>query len=275
MKLLPFVAAAAAEKRFLSTAGKARVDTKKNLLFDTVINKDDGSAEATGAFAMGKGAVYIGGKDATSSVTGMKTGDVYQLAKPADNANLDATWKKQARNVKTKDGSAEVSITQATLPDCTNKFIEHKENSGAGLKEGTATNATKTEGAKDADLQLNINDTTAGLANADIVYLACSNKADNKKPKFLACGGVYTLSDLANGGGATATFKLTAKGATAKVKVTSAVPEDHTTNNTWAEMFFVKVASTTPKILNVCTAKASASRMAAFVSGLIAYALLI
>lgn len=274
MKLLPFVAAAAAEKRFLSTAGKARVSDKKNLLFDTVINAADGNTAATDAFNMGKGAVYIGGKDATNSVTGMKTGDVYQLAKPADNANLDAKWKKQARNVKTKDGSAEVAITQATLPDCTNHFIEHKDNSGA-LKEGTATNATKTAGAKDADLTLNIQDDTAGLANADKVYLACSNKADNKKPKFLTCGSVYTLSDLAGTGTAAATFKLTAKGATAKVKVTSATAEDHTTNNTWTEMFFVKVASDTPKILNVCTAKASASRMAAFVSGLIAYALLI
>lgn len=273
MKLLPFVAAAAAEKRFLSTAGKARIDTKKNLLFDTVINKDDGSAAATDAFSIAKGALYIGGKDGTNSVTAMNTGNIYTLAVPADNANLDAKWKKQARNVKDKAGT-EVAITQATLPDCTNKFIEAKDDAAAGNKEGAGLNATATEGAKDADLLLNINETDSGLANDDKVYVACSNKADNKKPKMLTCGAVYTLSAKA-GSGAGAKFKLTAKGGSATMKVPTHAAEDHTTNNTWAQMFFLKVASDSPKVLNVCTAKASASRMAAFVSGLIAYALLI
>merc|ERR1719313_714973 len=265
MKLLPFVAAAAAEKRFLSTAGKARIDTNKNVLFDTAVNNAAGDAKAANAFDPAKGAVYIGGKDTANSITGLTEGTVYQLALPA--SVTDAKWKTNSRNIKLADGNAS-SVTQATLPSCSNKFIETAAAS-ASAKSGADTNATQSEGGKDADLQVSINATTAGLADNDKVYLACAGASATKKPKILECDTVYTLSDLAAN-----KFKLTKNGASAKVKG-SATSTHHTTDNSWDKMFFVEVASATPNVLNICTAKASASRMAAFVSGLIAYALLI
>lgn len=271
MKLLPFVAAAAAEKRFLTTAGKARIDTNKNLLFDTAVNNTAGDAKLADAFDIAKGAVYIGGKDATNSVTGLVEGAVYRLALPA--SVTDAKWKTNSRLLgKAADGAAVDAITQATLPDCSNKFIETKAASESA-KSGADTKGTQTSGAKDADLKLKIDNTKSGLTNAAKAYLACSNKTAFKKPKILKCDTVYTVSDLSGADG-TAEFKLTEKGASAKVKG-SATDTHHTTDNSWTDMYFVEVASDTPKVLNVCTSKASASRMAAFVSGLIAYALLI
>jgi len=266
MKLLPFVAAAAAEKRFLSTAGKARIDTNRNVLFDTAVNNTGGDAKLTDAFDTAKGAVYIGGKDAANSITGLTEGAVYQLALPT--SVTDAKWKTNSRTIKTAAGGAS-SVTQATLPSCSNKFIETKEASNAA-KSGADTNASATTGADaSTDLQLTIDPTASGLADNDKAYLACAGASATKKPPILKCDMVYTLSNLTAG-----KFKLTEKGATAVVKG-SATSSHHSTDNSWSAMFFVEVASDTPKVLNICTAKASASRMAAFVSGLIAYALLI
>jgi hypothetical protein len=273
MKLLPFVAAAAAEKRFLTAGtGKARVDTTNgNLLFDTAVNDAAGTAAATNAISMTLGQLYIGGKDAASSVTGLTTGQVYRLDKPVS-PSATGNWKTHSRFLSdAADTAAKVSgVNDNTLPDCTNMFVQTKEVA-KDAKQGTAIQASKTSGAKAAALSLHINSTASALAAADKVYMACSNKAANKVPKILKCGSTYTLGTV-DTAGAGASFPVHLKTA-GDVKGSDTAADHAADGATWTEAWFVRVDGTA-KTINVCSAKASSSRAAAFVSGMIAYALL-
>lgn len=274
MKLLPFVAAAAAEKRFLTAGtGKARVDkTNGNLLFDAPVNDAAGTAAADKAISMTLGQLYIGGKDTASSVTGLVTGTVYRLSKPVFADTATGNWKTHSRLMSVANATAaKVSdVNDNTLPDCTNKFVQTKE-AAQTAKTGTGIQATKTSGGKDAALALHIHAVNSDLKAADKVYMACSNKAANKVPKILKCGSTYTLGAMA-GSGDTASFPVHLAAAL-DVKG-SDTPADHEADGaTWTEAWFVRVDGTA-KTINVCSAKASSSRAAAFVSGMIAYALL-
>lgn len=264
MKFLPFVAAAAAERRFL-TKGAAKIDaTNQNLMFDTAVNKADASAIATGAFAIDKGAIFIGAKLAANRPGGLLDGTAYKLGLPtAFAATNTANWKANSRKVTVAAGTT-ASMTDAEMPDCNNMFIESSNAAaGAATKEGAHIQPASFSGAASAALTVTFaSATNAGLANDDYVYLAC--KAGGKQHKSLTCGTTYQLKNSA-----TAESFVLQKSAANDVKGQA----DHTTGVTVGDMYFVETGATS-KTLSVCTAKASASRMAAFVSGLIAYALL-
>lgn len=266
MKILPVFAAAVAERRFLSDLGKSKIDaTNQNLMFDVAVNDAAGTAAATGAISLTKGAMYFGAKDAANQVTGLVDGTSYLLKAP--NGTVTGNWKTHSRNVKSKaDGAA--NMTAAKLPNCDNKFVESSA-AAAAAKETTAIQAKAWVGTASAPLEISFTNaqgvTDSGLAAGEKVYLAC--KPGGKPHTNLKCGTVYTL---AAGTTAASDFKIH-KSTAGDVKGLA----DNTTGITLTDMWFVEVGSATPKVQAVCTNKAGSARMAAFVSGLIAYALLI
>lgn len=262
MKLLPFVAVAVAEKRFL-TKGAALIDgTNKNVMFDKAVNNAAGDAAATDAISMTKGVIYMGGKDSASSITGLTTGNAYMLKAPAA-PKTTGNWKTHSRLVAATGGAAVAGVADTTLPTCDNLFIE-SSNAGAAVKEGTAIQASAGLGAATAQVSFTINTVNAALTEGDFLYLAC--KVGGKPHTSLKCGTTYKAGTVANTNDWP--IKTSAGG---EVKGSA----EHATGIVYTDMFFVEVATASPKTLNLCTAKASATRMAAFVSGMIAYALLI
>lgn len=262
MKLLPFVTVAVAEKRFLTAGtGKSRIDANKNLKFDTVVNNDAGTAAAANAFSITSQAFFLGAKDDKNRPKGLVDGTSYRLAAPAGSPT-DAAWKKQSRLVQAKAGSGAGVITDDTqLPNCDNTFIEGGADSNTA-KDGQ--HPTSYTGDAATNISLNVaNMGTAGFQKDDFVYYAC--KAGKKAHAGLTCGTVYKLDTLATNAAPLLKSDGTAgpKGAASHAATV--------VGDTW----WLEVQSKAPKTLSVCTAKASTSRMAAFVSGLIAYALLI
>lgn len=264
MKLLPLVTVVVAEKRFLSAAGtgKSRIDANKNLKFDTVVNNDAGDAAATDAFSITSEAFFLGAKDAANRPKGLVDGTSYRLAAPA--SVTDAAWKKQSRLVQAKAGSGGGVITDDTqLPNCDNTFVEGAADSSAGTTKGGIHPASYS-GDASTNISLTVASMSdAGFAKDDFVYYAC--KAGKTAHANLTCGTVYKLDTLAS-----ESAPLLKSDGTAGPKG-GASHAATVVGDTW----WLEVQSATPKTLSVCTAKASTSRMAAFVSGLIAYALLI
>jgi len=263
MKLLPFVTVAVAEKRFLTAGtGKSRIDANKNLLFDTVVNDDAGTSAATGAFSVTSQAVFIGAKEDANRPKGLVDGDTYTLAVPATTTAIDATWKKQARLVKNAAGSG-VSISNDTqLPNCDNTFIEGTATASSA-KLAIAPNNFTEDATTNVKMGLAAGKyTSEAFAATDFLYYAC--KAGVVAYTNLTCGTVYKLGTVTGD----KAILLKSDGTAGPMgKATHAAPA----TGTW----FIKVQSATPKTLSVCTAKASATRMTAFISGMIAYALLI
>lgn len=261
MKLLPFAVAAVAEKRFLTKGASVIDGTNKNLLFDKAVNKADGTTAADKAISMTNGVIYMGGKDAPNSITGLTTGAAYMLKAPAS-PKATGNWKTHSRLIASTGGTAVSAVTDATLPSCDNMFIESK-NAGAAVKHSGDIQASAGKGTASQQLKLTLNASASTLLKDDFVYMAC--KVGGKAHKSLKCGTTYKLGTIAD----TNDYPvLTSAGGEIKGQA------DHTTGVTYTDMFFVEVATATPTTLNVCTKKSSASRAAAFLSGFVAYALL-
>lgn len=267
MKLLPLVAQAIAERRFLAAkASDARyygeTKEKTDLIFDKDVKDADVDPSHVQFYAEGATKIF----DKTSQNC-LLAASASTKAKDGGEAPTAAEQLRR-RQPKTADGTAVWELEQSdNVPSCDNTFYNSKDASE--LKAGQNPKENPSGGAEE-DFTVSINHTS--IAQGDMVdnnyllYFCKDNATDCSKS--LTSGTVYKIKKQDISG--TTFSKLTfddGKGVAIKGSDQVGVA-----NKMW---FMYAADATGPSSITLCaTGKGSSARSAAFVAGLMAYAML-
>lgn len=258
MKLLPLVAAAVAEKRFLTAkASDVSIDATNNqMIFDADLDAAVWTDNvkvlyqaSTNAISPDAGALTDGQSDIT-----------LQHITTVGSADATAAEKKRRRAGK-EDTTAMAFTASDTAPDCANKFVK-AENKAVQAVSATFGNA--------ADISVKFADTGAAANNltAGYLYFYCNHAT--KCGSTLASGTVYKVACTDDSDNHDCTLKV-ADGTGSNLQGAAGDSTFDATKMYWIE----QAEKTAPAAVQLCsTAKASGSRSAAFVAGIITWALL-
>lgn len=269
MKLLPLVAQAIAERRFLAAKKSdsryyGEAEDATDLIFDKDVKTAD--VDVTHVQFYAEGTTKIGDKTsqncllAASASTKAKDGG----AAPTDAERL------RRRQPKTADGASAWSLARSDtdVPTCDNTFYNSKSTSA--LKAGQNPKANPTG---DADNDFKVIIEHANIAQADMVvgnhllYFCKENATDCSKS--LTSGTVYKIKSQDATTTATESVLTFDDGKDVNIKGSTQV-------GAFAKMWFMVAADAKgPSSITLCaTGKGSSARSAAFVAGLMAYAML-
>lgn len=268
MKLLPLVAQAIAERRFLAAKksdsryyGEAADAT--DLIFDKDVTTTDVATDHVQFYA--EGTTKIGDKTSQNCTLAASAST---KAKDGGEAPTDAE-KLRRRQPKSADGSTAWSLTRSDtdVPSCDNTFYNSKstdvKKAGQNPKENPAGDAS-------ADFSVKIDHdkiAEADMAAGQYLLYFCKDNATDCS-KSLTSGTVYKVKSQDTAGTTFSVLTLD-DGKDVNIKGSTQV-------GTAAKMWFMAAADAKgPTSITLCaTGKGSSARSAAFVAGLMAYAML-